>query len=241
MRPESTPSGQGGCVECRSRRAHLFGCLSRDVVVKLHRARFRHAYERGQVLFHEGNPPLAVYCINTGSVRLARRFRDGREVVVGTRAAGELVGYRDVLANSPYSFTAEVLEPSRICAIRPEVFQDMVRRNPALTLELLRRLATRSRQTEERLLDRVAEPVRMRLARFLLEEQDGDRPREPGQTQPIETRGREELALLIGTTRETLSRTLHEFARRGSLVLSHQGIRVVDAARLRSMLGSEIH
>jgi CRP-like cAMP-binding protein len=228
----------GACYQCHARPGHLFSCLSRDHVAAVERARAPRAYATGQVLFHEGDPPLVVYCISSGSVRLARQSGHGNEVAIGIRGAGDLVGFRAVFAMLPYGATAVTLGPSGICAIPRAAFLDSVARSSALALELLRRLAARSRLTEEQLVNRAAEHVRARTARLLLGLQRLEDPHAGGQTAPTAGVGREEMALLIGTTRETLSRTLHEFVRQGLLELLPSGIRLLDPKRLKAILDS---
>lgn len=224
----------GGCFQCRTTPGHLFSSLSPDLAAGFDCARTPHVYESGQVLFYEGDAPLAVYCISSGSVRLAHSGH-GNEVAIGIRVAGDLVGFRAVFAQLPYGATAVTLEPSCICAIPRAVFLDAVAHNSTLSLELLRRLAARSRLTEEQLVNRAAEHVRARTARLLLGLQRLEGPHVTGQ-KPIDGVGREEMALLIGTTRETLSRTLHEFARQGMLEISPSGIRLLDTKRLKAIV-----
>jgi CRP-like cAMP-binding protein len=130
------------------------------------------------------------------------------------------------------------LEPSRICAIPRDAFLELVGHSAPLALELLRRLALRSRLTEEQLISRTHEPMMDRTVRLLLAMQDrnGAEGRNPA---PLGADiSREEMALLIGTTRETLSRTLHELAQRGLVEVSTSRVRVLDAAGLRAILGS---
>lgn len=238
MRMRMAPPATGGCFQCRAVPGHLFSCLSRDAVAGLDWARTPHAYASGEMLFREGDPPLAVYCVRSGSVRLTRESGRGDKVAIGTRAVGDLVGFRAVFAQLPYGATAVTLEPSSICAIPRAAFLDLVANNSTLSLEILRRLAARSRLTEELLVNRAGEPVRARTARLLLGLQRSHGPDEGGLPVPTTELGREEMALLIGTTRETLSRTLHEFARRGILELSPSGIRLLDTKRLESLLGA---
>ena len=133
----------------------------------------------------------------------------------------------------PYGLTAVTLEPSRICAIPKDAFLDLVGHSPPLALELLRRLAVRSRLNEEQLVDRARLPVAARIARLLLGVHRHGGAARKGSSPEASAISREELALLIGTTRETLSRTLHEFAGKGLLELSASAIRVLDPDGLR--------
>jgi len=236
MGTPSEPKAVDGCFACRARHDHPFRCLTADETAVPERTHVSHIYQRGQTLFYEGNPALAVYCIKSGSVRLSRMTRGGGEIVIGTRSAGEIVGFRAAIAGQPYGLTAVTTAPSRICAIPRDVFVEMVTNSPTLALELLRLLSIRSRATEGQLISRAHEPVVARTVRLLLAthgQQDADAQRPVEQLAGL---SREEMALLIGTTRETLSRTLHSLAERGLVEVSPSRLRVLNMEALRARL-----
>ncbi|MFI5371290.1 MAG: Crp/Fnr family transcriptional regulator [Candidatus Eisenbacteria bacterium] len=233
---EAKPSG--GCFVCRAHPTHPFSCLTAGETAIPEQARVSHHYKRGQALFYEGNPPLAVYCIKFGSVRLSRLNRRGDEIVIGRRTAGELVGFRAAIANRPYGLTAVTTEPSQICAIPRDAFLELVGQSPPLALELLRLLAIRSRMTEDQLVSRAHEPVVARTVRLLLATHGVNGAEVKNRAAAVAGLTREEMALLIGTTRETLSRTLHDLAKRGLLEVSPMQVRVLDTEALRASLGT---
>jgi CRP/FNR family transcriptional regulator len=105
------------------------------------RDRVAHGYERGQVIFYEGNPAFAVYCLHSGKVRLYKEGKHDEEVVLGTRMAGDLIGYREILADEPYASTAEALEKSVACAVPRETIFSLLRENGCFALRLLSQLA----------------------------------------------------------------------------------------------------
>ena len=231
-----TAKGPGGCFWCRATQGHLFSCLPPEAIAIAERAHVPHSYEQGHTLFSEGDEAHAVYCIASGSVRLSRSNARRGEVVIGTRSAGDVVGFRAVFSDLPYGVTAVVEQPSRICAIPRTAFLELVQKSPPLALELLRRLAARSRVTEEQLVSRAHESVAARTARLLVAMSEaratGGAPSRPFRVDLA----REEMALLVGTTRETLSRTLHGFARRGLVELLPTGIGVADLEALRALI-----
>jgi CRP/FNR family transcriptional regulator len=187
-------------------------------------------YRAHETLFHEATPALAIHCVRSGAIKLFRRLRGGDEVVVGTRGPGDLVGVRGVLAGLPYASTAMTMGPAIACAIPGEAFLGLVRENPLLGYRILSRLARESRLVEEQLVERTHSNVGKRTARFLVQRLFPPAPR--GATAGI-AMSREEMAQIIGTTPETLSRTLHAFAEEGILALDRREIRVLDLEGLR--------
>lgn len=220
------------CHVCPGAAKDLFSCLLAEQGSRLDRAILPHTYRERETLFHEGTPALAVYCVRSGTVKLFRRLPSGEEVVVGTRHAGDLVGLRGVLAGIPYANTAATLDPATVCAIPSTVFLGLVRENPILGFRLLTRLAREFRRVEDELVERNHSRVGKRTARFLAERFQPQGSGAAGPGRAAITMNREEMARLIGTTPETLSRTLHALAADGIVALDRKGIRVLDLPAL---------
>ena len=190
-----------------------------------------HTYEPRESVFHEGTASLAVYCVQSGTIELFRRLRGGEEVVVGVRGPGDLVGLRGVLAGLPYAATAITLDRATVFAIPAQVFLGLVRENPALGSRLLARLAWESRLIEEQLVERGHSHVRRRTARFLAGQARGESTGPRAAPAGI-SMSRVEMARQIGTTPETLSRTLHALADQRILRLDRKEIHVLDLPAL---------
>ncbi len=223
------------CDKCPVAGASAFACLSTPQCARLSRVAVPHAYERGQVIFYEGNPSLAVYCIRSGMVKTMRHHNHGSVTVTGVWTAGDLLGYGAVISDHPYAASAEVVEPSDVCTIPRDDFLALIEESHDLASHLLRRLALESQMSEERLVERGGEPVMRRTARFLVQvAEDSELSARGGRRALVPTR-REDLAELLGTTPETLSRTLHEIAKRGLIELDRKEIHVLDKIRLKRL------
>jgi CRP-like cAMP-binding protein len=226
------------CRSCMGAAADLFRRLTADKATRFRATAIPHVYERGDVIFHEGTPALAVYCVRSGAIKLFRRLRHGDEVVIGVRGMGDLVGLRAVLAGLPHWVTATTLERAAVCTIPAQSFMDMVAENMSAALQLLRRLATESRLVESQLVERNHDRVSKRTARFLMQMAQGLAPGasgQPGQPGHDISMHREEMACLIGTTPETLSRTLHGLSERGILQMDRRRVRVKNLEALRKL------
>lgn len=195
----------------------------------------RHAYEPEQPIYYEGTPALAVFNILRGSVKLWRMGQAGDQYVIAMRGAGCLIGYRAVIAGRPYTVTAEPLERTVVCTIPRETFLPLLHESPELSYRLLEMMARNSFETEELLSSRGLDSVIKRTARTLLRLGCASKaaPDPRGGTH-LPTK-REDLARFIGTTPETLSRTLHVLASRGILDLSEKKIRILDVDALERL------
>jgi CRP-like cAMP-binding protein len=190
-------------------------------------------YEPGQPIYYEATPAFAAFHVEEGLVKIWRMGHAGDQHVLGLRGPGDVLGYRAVIYAGPYAVTAEPLERTIAATIPREVFVGLVRDDPRLAFRLLEVMAQRTLETEDRLLARVLDSVIKRTARVLLA-LGREHGAPPGRATHL-PRKREDLARLIGTTPETLSRTLHSLAARGILDLSNREIHVRDMDSLRRL------
>jgi len=223
------------CVSCDTRPRGLFRTLTGSCLLKLDRAQVAHEYRRGQVIFYEGNPPLAVHCVYSGGVKLYKTGRDDKKIVIRLLGRGRLMGYRAVLANEPYAATAEAVETTTICTIPRDIFEGLLRDDFEFTLLIMSELAAELRISEDQLVSRTHELVRQRTARFLvwvLDELGGGAGKRNRIAVPLL---REEMAQMIGTTPETLSRVLRELAVQKVIVVDRKRITVAKPRVLRHL------
>ena len=226
--------------DCRPDRCpakQIYSCLTPGQDARLADERLARHFEAGQVVLHHATPALAVLSVHSGRVRLCLQCGRGERAVVAVRGPGELLGVREVLSGMPYQVSAETIEPSVLCAVPREAFLDAVRDCPELAMRLLKRISKDYLLAEEQLVARAQLSVRARTARLLMSLADGAHVPSKAPVPPMVSMGREEMALLVGTTRETLSRSLKQLAARGALKLESGGIRVLDHAVLEGLAG----
>ena len=210
----------------------VFACLSPTQYAALCREQLARHYETGQVVIHSQTPALGIVAVRSGLMTLTRHGSHGNSVVIGLRKPGELVGVREVLCTIPYEISAETLEPSVLCTIPREAFLEAVRGCPELAMRILEQLARDFLLTEEQLATRTQACVAARTARLLVALADGGRCAAGTPCSLKVSMSRERLALLVGTARETLSRSLGRFAEQGAVRLDNGTIEILDHSML---------
>jgi CRP-like cAMP-binding protein len=166
---------------------------------------------RGDVLFHEGEESQALYIVLSGRVALAMSNPiDNRETMVGLMTPGDLFGEMPMLDQGVRSADARALEPSSVLAIPYASIVDLFNNKPALLWGVARLLASRLRETNEALADSVFLDVTGRTAKRLLELADGRDSFQLPVTQ-------EELAGIVGASRERVNKAIASFIRLGWL------------------------
>lgn len=181
---------------------------------------------RGDVLFNEGDPPEAIYLVLRGRVAIALANPiDRRESVIALMEVGDLFGDMGMLDGGPRSAMARALEPTTVLSIPFEPILELFNDQPKLLWNVTRLLAQRIRVTDEALADSVFLDVTGRTAKRLLELADGS----DSFTLPIT---QEELAGMVGASRERVNKAIASFIRLGWLEQHERTYRIVQRDRL---------
>lgn len=191
-------------------------------------------HNRGSVLFAEGEPARGVYILRTGRATVSISSREGRVVILRMVQAGDVLGLNAVLNNSTYDATVITLEPSRVNFIPRAELMKLVENGGAVpVLNLLsRELAQLTDRARSLLLPQTA---RARLAQLLLqlsEEPQGNNSR-ARVVDKIFTH--EEVAQMIGSARETVTRLLASMSRRNIVRVTSNSIQICDCPALETM------
>ena len=181
---------------------------------------------RGDVLFNEGDPPESLYLVLRGRIAIALANPiDRRESVVALMEADDLFGEMGMLDDGPRSAMARALEPSTVLSIPYQPIFEMFDENPKLLWNVARLLAQRIRVTDEALADSVFLDVTGRTAKRLLELADGT----DEFTLPVT---QEELAGMVGASRERVNKAIASFIRLGWLEQHERTYRITQRERL---------
>jgi len=189
--------------------------------------------KRNTVIFHENDPAAAFYLVKTGRVKIFKAGPDGREQVLAILGDGQIFGDVPAFDGGPYPATAATMADSEIYLIRSEDFQDLVRRYPEVALKIIRVLGQRLRQSMELVRDLSFKQVPHRLAGLLLKFGDEyGSGTEAGILINLPL-SRQELADIVGTSRETITRELKKLEREGILQVNRRLITIVDLEQLK--------
>jgi CRP/FNR family transcriptional regulator len=193
-------------------------------------------WERGEILFREGDEGDTCYLVRDGAVLLTREHQDGRLVALAELRAGDLFGELAMFRGETRSATAEAIEDTAAVALLAGDMQRLVKRNPDLALKLLASLAERVSRTTERLLQQSFQTVAGRVAGTLLA-QSVARQAEGAPERDVLIRATQaEIAQLSGTSRESASRFLATLERAGLVTLGRGKVTVHEPARLRNYI-----
>jgi CRP/FNR family cyclic AMP-dependent transcriptional regulator len=215
------------------RRAPLFTTLDDEAFRLLTDELAEVDLSRGASVFREGDQGDQLYFIVSGKVKLGRTSPDGRESLVAILGPGELFGEMALFDPAPRSTTATAVSETRLAGLKNEALNNLLRSRPEVSMQLLQALARRLRRTNDNLSDLVFSDVPGRVAKAILDLADRfGRPATDGILVAHELT-QEELAQLVGASRETVNKALAEFVQRGWLRLEARAVVILDVNRLR--------
>jgi len=188
--------------------------------------------QRGQVIFHEGEPGDSLYIVLAGKVKLGRKSADGRENLVALMGPSDQFGELSMFDPGPRTTTAVAVTDSRLARMPKQALRQWITDRPEISEKLLRVLARRLRRTNNMLADLIFTDVPGRVAKQLLYLASKFGSMEGGQLRVTHDLTQEELAQLVGASRETVNKALADFASRGWLRLEGKGVVILDRDRL---------
>lgn len=205
--------------------ADLFGLFPPATLTEIaDHARVRRL-ERGDVLFEQGDEPHELYVVQSGRIAIASRSDDGRESVLALMERGDLFGEMGLFDDGGRSAEARALGRSEVLAVDYQSIRDHLAGDADLLWGVIRLLVRRLRATDEALADAVFLDVTGRTAKRLLEMAgDSDEFMIPV-TQ-------EELAGMVGASRERVNKAISQFVRLGWLEQSDRRYRILDRRQL---------
>lgn len=214
------------------RRTPLFATLDQDAAQSLRASMNEIELARGDLLFHEGDPGDSLYVVLRGKIKLGRTSGDGRENLVAVLGPGEMFGELSLFDPGPRSAGATALVDSTLLGLSSDELTPWLATRPDVARALLRAIARRLRRTNDSMSDLVFSDVPGRVAKALLDlSARFGTPAEDG-IHVAHDMTQEELAQLVGASRETVNKALADFAGRGWLRLEARAVVLTNVERL---------
>jgi CRP-like cAMP-binding protein len=214
------------------RRAPLFTALDEAAAVSLRASMDSVKIAKGSILFKEGDEGEHLYVIVDGKLKLGTSSGDGRENLLSILGPGEMFGELSLFDPGPRTSTATAVTDAKLLSLGHEKVIPWLKQNPEVSLQLLTRLSQRLRRTNEAVGDLVFSDVPGRVAKALIDLGDRFGKTTPEGLLVNHDLTQEELAQLVGASRETVNKALADFAGRGWLKLDGRSVLIADVDRL---------
>ena len=215
------------------KKAPLFARLEDEAARTLFSAMGTIRLAKGDVLFREGDLEDRLYIVVSGKIKLGRSGSAGRENLLAVLGPGQMFGELSVFDPGPRSSTATAVTASEIRTLEHEELMGWLTGRPEVAQGLLAQMAARLRRANDVVADLVFSDVPGRVAKQLLElaKRFGDRADDGIHVHHDLTQ--EELAQLVGASRETVNKALADFAARGWIRLEPRSVTILDVERVQ--------
>ena len=214
------------------KKAPLFAGLEDEAATALSSAMGKLYLNKGDVLFHEGDSEDRLYIVVSGKIKLGRTGSAGRENLLAVLGPGQMFGELSVFDPGPRSTTATAVTACELRTLEHDELIPWLTDRPEVAQGLLSQLAGRLRRANDVVADLVFSDVPGRVAKQLLElaQRFGDK-RDDGMHVHHDLT-QEELAQLVGASRETVNKALADFAARGWIRLEPRSVTILDVERV---------
>src|ERR1700756_1656265 len=224
------------CLACPHREERLFCNLSEPSVRALAAITSSAAYPKGATLFVEGQPARGVFILCNGRVKLSTSSADGKTLILRISEPGEVLGLPATVTGKSYELTADIIGPAQANFIARNDFLNFLRENGDAALRVAQQLGeTYHLAISEMRTIGLSHSASEKLARFLLE-WAANCPEEKGQVRIKMTLTHEEIAQMIGSSRETVTRLLADFRRKQLLQVMGSTLVIKNKSALESII-----
>ena len=225
------------CVDCKIRSERIFCNMAPEVITELDKLKFTSVYPKGSVLFVEQQEPRGVFILCSGRVKLTASSTEGKTLILKVVEPGEILGLSATILGRNYETTAETLEPCQVNFIKRDDFIRWMNKSVEVCMHTAEALSAKyhDAQKEIRSLG-LSQTASERLAKLLLNwcEERGEKNAKGIRLKVLLTHG--EIAQMVGTTRETITRLFGDLRKRKILEVKGSTVFVLDREQLENLV-----
>ncbi|HSI74454.1 MAG TPA: response regulator [Lunatimonas sp.] len=200
---------------------------------KLSENRTRRIFRKKELIYMEGQNPNHLFYILKGQIKTFKVNSFGKELITDIHAEGNFLGYVPLLEDKPYNENAEAMEEVEVAVIPKADFLSMVYSNKDVVYEIIKMLSNNLEEMENRLLDIAYQSVRQRVAATLLKI---DKQHTGNYGDLVIAIARKDISSMVGTTTESLNRTLADFKDEGLIEIKPDGLKILNLPKLERIV-----
>src|SRR5215207_1414130 len=238
MRNSNHPRIPGACRNCGKQLRDSFCNLPERSFGDLQSLKTSYTYARGSTIFMEGQPAKGVHLLCSGSVKLSTYSEEGKAIILRIAEPGEVLGLSAVISAVHYEKTAQAKGDCLVAFVKKKDFLRFVQTHHEAALNALKQLSSNYHKAHTQICSLgLSFSVGDKLARLLLQWYDRSTSSGPARISRSLTHG--DIAEMIGTSRETVTRLLKDFRDRGLITLSRAELCIPDREKIKSSIGSK--
>jgi CRP/FNR family transcriptional regulator, cyclic AMP receptor protein len=212
----------------------IFAELNENEIKKIADIGISRKYSKNSIVFLEEEAGAALFIIISGKVKVVRTDDEGKEVILSILGSGEFFGEMALLDGLPRSATVVSTEESELFMIHRREFLQLIESSPQVVVSLLRELTRRLRKADEQIKSLSLKDAVGRVANVIIQLADDSGKIKKGQVVIQDFPLQQDLANMAGTSRETISRTIHQFIREGYLEQRGNSLIITNYEKFKS-------
>jgi len=220
-------------MDSNLRDAPLFSALDEQSAIALRSSMSEQSLKKGEVIFQEADLGDQLYLITDGKVKLSHTSNDGRESLFTVLGPGDMFGELSVFDPGPRTSTAIAVTDATVLGLKHDVLRPWLTERSEVAQSLLQALANRLRRNSETMSDLVFADVPGRVAKVLLMLNEKFGAHSQAGRLVAHDLTQEEIAQLVGASRETVNKALADFVTRGWIRLETRSVTILDLERLQ--------
>lgn len=215
----------------------IFSDLQDDALEKLSKSGAVKSFNKDSIILSEEEAGSALFVIVSGKVKVSRSSKDelDKEVILAILNPSDFFGEMALLDGLTRSATVTAMENSKVFIIQRNDFLDLLTGHPEVSIALLQELTQRLRNNSMKIKALSLKDAEGKVATVLLQLADDIGKIKQGVVEIEKLPYQHELANMAGTSRETISRTLHAFAKRGMIELDGAGLRIINYEKFKEL------
>jgi len=211
----------------------IFADLDDVTIQKIGSVGFSKKYSKDEIIFREDDPGSAMFVILTGKVKVVRTSNDGREVILTILSQYDFFGEMALLDGLSRSASVIATEESELFIIQREEFLNLLKLHPEISINLLQELTQRLRAADLKIKSLSLKDAEGKVATVLLQLAEEIGKIKHGVVEIDKLPLQQDLANMAGTSRETISRNLHSFAKKGYVELDGAKLKILNFDKFR--------
>lgn len=213
----------------------IFADLAEDALKQIALLGKRKSFEKDSVILLENDSGSALFVIITGKVKVSRVSDDGREVILSILSDSDFFGEMAILDGLSRSANVTAIEDVEIFMIQRSDFLDLLYNHPEVSIALMQELTKRLRAADMKIKSLSLKDAEGKVATVILQLADDIGRIKQGVVEIEKLPYQQDLANMAGTSRETISRTIHQFAKKGLIEIDGSKLRILNYEKFKEM------
>jgi CRP/FNR family transcriptional regulator, cyclic AMP receptor protein len=213
----------------------IFSELPDEALEKIEKTGSSKSFKKNEVILMEEESGTALFVIVSGKVKVARSSNDGREVILTILTDSDFFGEMAILDGLARSASVVAIEDTELFMLQRNDFMILLREHPEISIVLLQELTRRLRAADMKIKALSLKDAEGKVASVLLQLADEVGKIKQGKVEIDKLPLQQDLANMAGTSRETISRTLHSFAKKGLIEMDGSKLRILDYEKFKGM------